>query len=100
MSLEKNKAIIRSLYEAANKQNIASLVKFITPDYVDHDLQLRGPEDVKQFETMFFKGFPDLHVTIKDITAEGDKVWVRIKYEGTHKGELGGIPPTNKKVTI
>lgn len=100
MSLEKNKAIIRSLYEAANKQNIALLVQFTAPDYVDHDLQLRGPEDVKQFETMFFKSFPDLHVTIEDITAEGDKVWVRVKYEGTHKGEYRGIAPTGKKFTM
>jgi len=100
MSLEKNKAIIRSLYEAANKQNIALLVKFTAPDYVDHDLQLRGREDVKQFETMFFKGFPDLHVTIEDITAVGDKVWVRVKYEGTHKGEYRGIAPTGKKFTM
>jgi len=100
MSLEKNKALIQSLYEAANKQNIALLVKFTAPDYVDHDLQLRGPEDVKQFETTFFKSFPDLHVTIEDITAEGDKVWVRVKYEGTHKGEYRGIAPTGKKFTM
>jgi len=100
MSLEKNKALIRSLYEAANKQNIALLVEFTAPDYVDHDLQLRGPEGVKRFETMFFKSFPDLHVTIEDITAEGDKVWVRVKYEGTHKGEYRGIAPTGKKFTM
>ena len=100
MSLEKNKAIIRSLYEAANKQNVALLVKFIAPDYVDHNIQLRGLESFKQFETIFFKGFPDVHVTIEDITAEGDKVWVRMKYEGTHIGEYRGIAPTGKKFTM
>jgi len=100
MSLEKNKAIIRSLYEAANKQNIALLVEFMAPDYVDHDLQLRGRESVKQFENLFFKSFPDLHVTIEDITAVGDKVWVRVKYEGTHKGKYRGIAPTGKKFAM
>jgi len=100
MSLEKNKTLIRSLYETANKQNLALLVKSMAPDYFDHDLQLRGRESVKQFETMFFKSFPDLHVTIEGMTAEGDKVWVRVKYEGTHKGEYHGISPTGKKFTM
>ncbi len=35
MSLEKNKAIIRSLYEALNKQNQAVIDELIAPDYVD-----------------------------------------------------------------
>lgn len=100
MSLEKNKAIIRSLYEAANKQNLALMVEFTAPDYVDHTAQLRGLESFKQSETIFFKGFPDVHVTIEDITAEGDRVWVRLKYEGTHTGEYRGIAPTGNKFTM
>jgi predicted ester cyclase len=42
---------------------------------------------------------PDLHETIEDINAEGDKVWVRITYSGTHTGEWFGLAPTGKKIT-
>jgi steroid delta-isomerase-like uncharacterized protein len=100
VSLENNKAIIRSVYEAANKHNLALMVEFTAPDYVDHTAQLRGLESFKQSETIFFKGFPDVHVTIEDMTAEGDRVWVHLKYEGTHTGEYRGIAPTGKKFTM
>lgn len=99
MSLEENKTIIRSLYEADNKKDLGILDDLISPDFFDPTFQLRGPESYKQFETMFFKGFPDWHETIEDIVAEGDKVWVRFTGSGTHSGEWRGLAPTGKKIT-
>jgi predicted ester cyclase len=47
--------------------------------------------------------FPDAHVTIEDMIAEGDKVVTRISGTATHKGDLYGpvglVPATNKKIT-
>ena len=100
MSLEENKAIIRSLYEADNKKDLSILEELISPDFFDATFQLRGPESYKQFETMFFKGFPDWHETIEDMVAEGDKVWVRFTGRGTHRGEWQGLAPTGKKITF
>ena len=100
MSLEENKAIIRSLYEADNKKDLSILDELISPDFVDPSFQLRGPESYKQFETMFFKGFPDWQETIEDIIAEGDKVWVRFTGTGTHSGEWRGLAPTGKNITF
>ncbi len=99
MSLEENKTLIRSLTEAFNKRNLALGYESIAPNYFNHTLQLRGLEDFKQFITMLIKGFPDFHITIEDIVAEKDKVWVRVKVTGTHKGEYRGLTPTNKKFT-
>ena len=48
---------------------------------------------------MFLKSFSDVHETIEDITAEGDKVWHRFRCTGTHTGEFRGLAPTGKKVT-
>ena len=100
MSLDENKAIILSLYEADNKKDLTILDEVISPDFSDPTFKLRGPEGYKQFETAFFKGFPDWHETIEDLVAEGDKVWVRFTGTGTHKGEWRGLASTGKKVAF
>ena len=98
MSLEENKAIVRRFVEAYNKQNLDLFDDLLAPDYVDHTSKV-GIEGLKQLMNMAFKAFPDLHETIEDIIAEGDKVWVRITFTGTNTGEWLGFAPTGKKVT-
>jgi len=99
MSLEKNKAIVRRAIEALNKKNLALLDELMAPDYVDHTHQIQGLEGMKQVIEEESKGFSDFHVTIEDIIAEGDKVWVRVKETATHTGKFRGLAPTGKKIT-
>ena len=101
MSLEENKAIVRKFVEVVfGKRNWDLLDDLVAPDYVDPDYpQLQGREGLKQMMNMFLKGFPDWHETIEDIIAEGDKVWVRVTYTGTHTGEWLGLAPTGNKIT-
>jgi predicted ester cyclase len=100
MSLEENKAIVRGFIEAYNKRNLDLIDNFVAPDYVDHTRpQIRGLASLKQLINMGLKGVPDWHETIEDIIAEGDKVWVRLAYTGTHTGEMFGLAPTGKKIT-
>jgi len=98
MSLEANKAIVRRFIEAYNKHNLDSIYEFMAPDYFDHTHQV-DREGSKQLFTMGFKAFPDWHETIEDMIAEGDKVWARLSYTGTHKGEWRGLAPTGNKIT-
>jgi len=79
--------------EEANKQNIAVLDELVAPDFFHPTWQLRGPEGMKQFYTMFLKGFPDCHETIEDIIAEGDNVWARITYTGDTYWRISWICP-------
>ncbi len=39
-------------------------------------------------------------MTIEDVIASGDQVVTRWTARGTHQGELQGIPPTGKQVTV
>jgi predicted ester cyclase len=87
--LEENKAIVRRFIEAYNKRNLDEFDELLAPDYFDHTSQV-GPEGLKQLMKMAFKAFPDFHETIEDVIAEGDKVWVRITFTGTHTGEFMG----------
>jgi predicted ester cyclase len=61
--------------------------------------EMHGIKDFKEYCRKWLSAFPDLHFTIDDIVVEGEKVATRHTWTGTHKGELEGIPPTNKKVT-
>ena len=61
---------------------------------------LRGPDGHSEFVTMFRTAFPDIHFTVEDQIAEGDNVVNRVTARGTHQGELMGIPPTGKQVTV
>ena len=98
MSLEENKAVVRKAIEAINKQDLSLLDDLVAPNYFDHTIK-QGQEWIKQYIAMLYKGFPDYHGTIEDIIAEGDKVWARVTYAGTHTGEYLGFAPSGKKIS-
>jgi len=106
MSAKEIKALERRLYEEYNKGKAAVLTvidELYATDTVQHSStgqDIRGIKDYKQHVSEFSSAFPDLHFTIDDMVAEGDKVAVRLTATGTNKGVFKGIPPTNKKVTV
>jgi steroid delta-isomerase-like uncharacterized protein len=103
MGAEDNKAVVRRWIELWNTHDVAAVDEMVSSDYVRHDPnapEVRGPEAQKQLLTMFFTAFPDLHLTIEDLIAEGDKVVARLTARGTHQGELLGMPPSNTRVAI
>ena len=104
MSAEQNKALNRRLVEEGfSKGDFAVLDELIAEDCLDHagaPGTAPGLAGVKQFFTMFHAAFPDLHYTIEDQVAEGDKVVTRTTWRGTHKGTFVGIPPTGKQVAV
>jgi predicted ester cyclase len=95
-----NKTIVRKLFEVFDTQNLSLLDEFVAQDYIDHPRQFRGLENYKQHLRLFYKSFPDSHEAIEDIIAEGDRVWVRYRFTGTHHGEYRRLAPTGKIVTF
>ena len=102
MSVEENKAIVRrGVEEVWNKGNLELAGESRAPNFVFHapGQDIKDPEVLKQQVTMFRTAFPDLHLTIDHIVAEGDMVAVFLTRRGTFKGEVGGIAPTGKEFT-
>ena len=102
MSTEENKAVYWRIYdEAFNKKNIAIIDELVDPSFVYHDPHnpQEGPEQQKEMVTTYLNAIPDMRFMVEDWVAEGDKVAMRWKAIGTHKGEFMGIAPTGKKVT-
>ncbi len=106
MSTEANKAIAIQLYEEVfNNGNLDLADKLVAPTTVNHDPAAppnipNGALGVKAVVTMLRSAFPDVHYTIEDLVAEGDKVVVRLTVTGTHQGAFLGLPPTGKPVTM
>jgi steroid delta-isomerase-like uncharacterized protein len=53
-----------------------------------------GAALLKEVFGRLHQAFPDLHVTIEDMIAEGEKVVARNTVTGTHQGEYMGVAPT------
>jgi predicted ester cyclase len=58
----------------------------------------RMVEGVKAGCFRYFEAFPDMHVALDELIAEGDRVFVRSTLTGTHDGEYKGIPATGRHV--
>ncbi len=104
MSTEETKATMRRYLDVFEQGNIELLDELLAPDYVNRtpatpDLPT-GPEGVKGVVSMFRSAMPDLRVAVEDMIAEGDKVATRYTLEGTHEGELFGVPPTGRRLSI
>jgi steroid delta-isomerase-like uncharacterized protein len=101
---EDNKALNRRFVEEViNQGNTDAIDELIDPGVVDHAAPPgfpTGREGAKQFAAMMRSAFPDLHLTIEDMIAEGDKVVMRSTWSGTHEGEFMGIPATGRRVTV
>ena len=106
MSAEENKAAIqRWIEEAWNKGNINIADEIYASNYTAQDIEdpnkvLRGPEGIKQSVIKMRTALPDIHFTIDHLVAEADKVVGAFTIRGTHKGDLGSIPPTGKQVVF
>ena len=103
MVTEDNKALARRFYEDVfNYRNLALVDELCSQNHIFHTPSetLRGREEFKQFLSQYITPFPDARFTVEDLIAEGDKVVSRYTFRGTHKGDLMGIAPTGKQVTI
>lgn len=100
MSTQENKIIARRFYdEVLNKGNMSVADEILALDYLDHGAPPGappGPDGFRQFYAMVGSVFPDVHITIEDIIAEGDKVAVRLTVQGTQKGVFRGFAATGK----
>src|ERR671910_2782808 len=104
MSVEENKAIFRRYVEEIPNQGNMKVADEIFDRYISHQPDgstlERGPEEVKRFTGEFHSAFPDLHVSIEDQIAEGDKVVSHFTIRGTHQGEFRGMAPTGKEIAL
>jgi steroid delta-isomerase-like uncharacterized protein len=103
MSIEENKALLHRAIDVWNSGDLSALDHLFAPGVVMH---LRGRSDVtgldayRTYNVALRTAFPDQQWLLEDLFAEGDKVAFVWTLRGTHRGELSGVAPTGKDVTV
>lgn len=102
---EDNKALVQRFTDGYNtKADIATLDKFLAADYARHcqatePTEMRGIEEFARFIAEDRASFPDAHMTVDQLVAEGDRVAFFARWVGTQEGAMGPFPATGKQAT-
>ncbi len=104
MSIEENKAVVRRFFEELlSTNNFAVADELLSPDFRFYFAGSPVAMDLEcymEFLVARRAAFPDRRFVVEDMIAEGDKVSARFTMRGTHKGELRGIVPSGREVTM
>jgi steroid delta-isomerase-like uncharacterized protein len=98
-----NKDVVARFYEQLwNRGNLDAADELVATDYVRHDLRPGeappGPNGQKAVAAKFRAAFPDVHLELEALVAEGDLVAARWTMTGTHTGAWGDVSPTGRSV--
>ena len=98
MGVNENRLASRRIVdEILNAGDLESFDELVHPAYVD-GFDGSGSDEYRELLQVMRSAFPDLHLTIEDEVAEGDKVVGRFLLRGTHRGEFLGLAPTGRQV--
>ena len=87
MSVDQNKDLVLSCFDAINKQDAAGLAAVFSSKWAA-EINGRFPR-----VNAMWAGH---HIEVADMVVEGDKMWCRLRIRGTHSGDWHGIPATGK----
>jgi hypothetical protein len=89
---ESNRELTRRYYdEVLNGRDLDAVGDFFADE--------RLVEGIRGGCFRYFTAFPDLHISVDEMLADGDKVFVRSTMTGTHDGEYKGLPATGRHVS-
>jgi steroid delta-isomerase-like uncharacterized protein len=103
---EENKNLARRWFEEVwNQGHEAAIAEMYHPDgrsfgFPETESIIQGPQEFAQVCRKFRAIFPDIHVIVNDVIAEGDKVAVLWHATMTHLGDGLGFPASAKKVSL
>jgi steroid delta-isomerase-like uncharacterized protein len=103
-TLSKNKNIVTSFIDALfTKGDLGAVDEYLAGDYVDHDPPMGFParrEGMRAAAATFRAAFPDWHSDIGFYVEEGDLVVENFTASGTQQGEIFGVPPSGRTVSL
>jgi steroid delta-isomerase-like uncharacterized protein len=98
-----NEKIVQRSLEAFEEADERALREDLTPDFIVHAVPPGFTEDADGYVKLaqhMKAGLPDLRLDVEDMFAGDDRVAVRFTVRGTHRGELFGVPPSNRNLSM
>lgn len=84
-----------------NSRDATRFVDLVAEDYINHNPFVgQGRTGGAAFMTHWFEAMSDLAMTVEEVLVDGDKVYGRFKYPGTHTGNFASIPASGASVTM
>jgi steroid delta-isomerase-like uncharacterized protein len=104
MSAEENVAQDRRFAQVVlTEHRLDQLDLFIHEDFVEENPvpgQRAGREGLRDFLAAMFAAFPDVQWAVHDVVGQDDTTAGWGIWEGTHRGEFMGVPPTGRRVSV
>ncbi|MBK8028483.1 MAG: ester cyclase [Chloroflexi bacterium] len=101
--LERTRALVSRIWDDIwNLGKLEACREVFHQNYVGHLplMTVHGPDEFANLVRMYRQGFPDVHLTVDDYIASGDRVVVRWTSRGTHEGELMGMAASHKPMVM
>ena len=101
-TIERNVAATRRLFEEGFTRGNADVCdELVAPDAIEHQRGLKGgAEGTKETIRTLHEWFSGFELTIDDLVAQGDRVWIRATGRGLNTGSIFGRPPTGRRSAI
>src|SRR5579871_5388166 len=104
MSTHDNKSVIMTfIEEVINRGRLEKADDLVLEGFVELDPlpgQAQGRQGLKDVIGQIRSAFPDIDWVVDEMVAEGDKVFSRFTWTGTHRGTFLGIPATGRRITV
>lgn len=101
--LQNKELVQRFNKEFIEDRRVQAFHELTGPGFINHAAPpgRQGADDTVQFfQAVLWPALSDLKVEILDQVGEGDRVVTRKLLHAIHNGELMGIPPTHRPVSI
>lgn len=105
---EQTLAVVRDVFEAFQAHDLDAFRALLADDAVlrdpSSDEVQRGPDAIVAAVKVVLDAIPDLHPTVENLFASGERAAAEVVRTGTHTGELklpsGTVPPTGREVRL
>jgi steroid delta-isomerase-like uncharacterized protein len=105
MSNDNRSRVRRWFDEVWCQKRVEAVDELMSADAIGHGLgeggaPTRGTREFKEFHQKFCQAFPDLHIHLDEVLAEGDLTAVRFTATGSHTGDGLELPPSGRQVSF
>ena len=102
--IDANKRIVREFTDGLfSRGELEAVDAYLSEDFLNHDPPFGVDADrdgMRVAGASFRAAFPDWRSELHHLVAEGDFVAEHFTARGTHRGELMGVPPTERQITL